>query len=137
MKIAKEEVNVAADPVVSSSVVGDCLARTLVIWKSTRRVQVRQENGYVLEDNLVINTFFKVVNAFSVLGKFAINAEVLNIGNRDVILGLYWWMENVFAVDTQDLCLRNIKTGQVIPFSAKCIPSVSIMEEELVEDSEI
>ena len=46
-----------------------------------------------------------------VLGKFAMDVEVLDIGNKDVILGLSWLTDNGFAVDTQDRCLRNINTG--------------------------
>ena len=35
-----------------------------------------------------MNTTFKVMDLSSVLGKFAMDAAVLNIGNRDDILGL-------------------------------------------------
>ena len=45
------------------------------------------------------------------------DAEVLEIGNRDVMLGLSGLTENGFSVDTQDRCLRNNNTGQVIPCS--------------------
>ena len=65
------------------------------------------------------------------------DAEVLDFGNRDVILGLSWLTENGFSVDTQDRCLRNVNTGQVIPCSVKWIPDVLIMEEEPLEDGEI
>ena len=40
----------------------------------------------------------------SVMGKFAMDAEVIDIGNSDVILGLSWLTENGFSVDTQDRC---------------------------------
>ena len=40
-----------------------------------------------------MNTTFKVMDLCSVLGKFAMDAEVLDIGNRDVILGLSWLTE--------------------------------------------
>ena len=73
----------------------------------------------------------------SILGKFAMDAEVLDIGNRDVILGLSLLTENGFSVDTQDRCLRNVNTGQVIPYSVRWIPEVLIMEEEPLEDGEI
>ena len=64
-----------------------------------------------------------------VLCKFAMDAEVSDIGNRDVILG--------FSVDTQDRCLKNVNTGYVIPCSVRWIPKVLIMEEEPLEDGEI
>ena len=85
----------------------------------------------------MVNTSFKVMDSSSVLGKFAMDAEVLDIGNRDVILGLSWSTENGFSVDTQDRCLRNVNSGQVIPCSVRWIPKVLIMEKELLEDGEI
>ena len=42
----------------------------------------------------VVNTWFKVMDSSSVLGKFAMDGEVLDIGNQDVILGLSWLTEN-------------------------------------------
>ena len=47
-----------------------------------------------------MNTMFKKMDSSWVLGKFAMDAEVLDIGNRDVILGLSWLTENGFSVDT-------------------------------------
>ena len=35
-----------------------------------------------------------------VLVEFGIDTEVLDIGNRDIILGLSWLMENGFWVNT-------------------------------------
>ena len=61
-----------------------------------------------------MNRTFKVMELSSILCKFAMGAEVLDIGNRDVILGLSWLTENGLSVDTQDRCLRNVNTGQVI-----------------------
>ena len=65
------------------------------------------------------------------------DAEVLDIGKRDVILVLSWLTENRFPVDGQDRCLRNVNSGQVIPCSVRWIPEVLIMEEEPLEDGEI
>ena len=92
-------------------------------------VQVRQGDGSFLGGNFVVNATFKVMDLSSVLGKFTMDAEVLDIGNRDVILGLSWLTENGFSVDTQDRCLRNVNTGQVIPCSVRWIPEVLIMQE--------
>ena len=69
-----------------------------------------------------MNTTFKVRDSYSISGKFAMDAEVLDIGNRDVILGLCWLTENGFSVDTQDRCLSNVNTGQVISCSIRWIP---------------
>ena len=67
---------------------------------------------------------FKVIDSSLVLGKFGMDAQVLDIGNRDVILGLSWLTENGFSVDTQHRCLWNVNTGQVIPCSVRWIPEV-------------
>ena len=40
-------------------------------------------------------------------------------------------------MDTQDRCLRNVNSCQVIPCSVRWIPEVLIIEEELLEDGEI
>ena len=87
--------------------------------------------------NFVVNMVFKVMDSSLVLGKFGMDAEVLDIGNRDVILRLSWLTENGFSVDPQDRCLRNVNTGQVIPCSVRWIPEVLIMEEEPLEDGGI
>ena len=77
------------------------------------------------------------MDSCSIVGKFAMDAEVLDIGNGDVILGLSWLTENGFWVDTQDRWLRNVNSGQVIPCSVGCIPEVYIMEVEPIEEGEI
>ena len=121
----------------SASVVGKRLACKLGIWKRARKVKIRQEDGNSLGGNIVFNTAFKVMDFSLVLGNFAMDAEVLEIGNMDVILGLSWLTENRFSVDTQDRCLRNVNTGQVIPCSVRWIPEVLKMEEEPLEDSKV
>lgn len=47
-----------------------------------------------------MNTLFKVSDSLLVRVEFSIDIEVLDIGNRDVILGLSWLIENGFLVDT-------------------------------------
>ena len=75
-------------------VVGKHLACKLGIWKRARKVKFKQGDRSILRGNFVVNTKFKVMDSFLVLGKFAIDAEVLDIGNRNVILGLSWLTEN-------------------------------------------
>ena len=41
-----------------------------------------------------------------------------------------------FAMYTYDRCLNNVNTRQVIPYGVSWIPKVSIMAEELLEDSD-
>ena len=77
------------------------------------------------------------MDSSSVLSKFAVDAEVLDIRNRDVILGLCCVTKNGFSMHTQDRCQRNVNTGQVIPCSVRWIPKVLIMEEEPLKDGKI
>ena len=73
------------DTEASASVVEKCLAHKLGIWKRARKVKVREGDGSSLGGNFVLNTTFKVKNSSFVLGQFVVDAEVLDIGNRDVI----------------------------------------------------
>ena len=100
MHLAGEEVEAVVDTGASASVVGKRLAQKLGMWKRARKVKVRQGDGSFLGGNFVVHTRFKVMDVSSVLGKFTMDAEVLDIGNRDVILGLSWLTENGFSVDT-------------------------------------
>ena len=85
----------------------------------------------------MVNTTCKVVNSFTILRDFAMDAELLDIGNRDVILGLSCLTENGFYLNMQYRCVRNITTGQVIPCSVRWIPEVLILAEEPLKDGEI
>jgi len=65
----------------------------------------------------VVNTMFKVFSEGSLLSRFTLDAEVLDIGKRDVILGLSWLEEQGFWVDIQAWCLRKDLSGLVISYS--------------------
>ena len=75
--------------------VGKRLAKKLEVCQRARKVNVRQGDGSHLSGgNFIVNTSFKVFDLVSspisptVLGKFSLDAEVLDIGNKDCILGL-------------------------------------------------
>ena len=112
-----EDVEAVVNTGARASAVGRHQARKLGIWKRTRKVKVRQGDGSFLGGNFVVNASFKVMDLSSVLGKFAMDPEVLDIADKNVILQLSWLPENGFSVDTQDRCLRNVNSGQGISFS--------------------
>ena len=117
------------DSAASAPVVGKRLAIKMGIWKRARKVNVKQGDGSTLSGgNYVVNSSFRVYSKGSLLGKFSLDAEVLDIGKKDVILGLSWLVENGFMVDTQERCLRNVETGLVIPCSVRWIPSVTLID---------
>ena len=97
---AKEQVEAVVDTVASASVVGNCLARNLEIWTRGQKIKVRQGDRSSWGGNFVINTSLKVMDSYLVLGKFVLDAEVLDIGNKEVILELSWLTENGFSMDT-------------------------------------
>ena len=63
-------------------------------------MKVRQGDGSCLVGNFVANPSFKVIDSSLVLIKFAMDAEMLDIGNRHIILSLCRLTENKFLVDT-------------------------------------
>jgi len=87
----------------------------------------------------VVNATFKVFSEGSLLGRFTLDAEVLDIGKWDVILGLSSLEEHRFWVDTPARCLRKDLLGLVIPCSIRWIPSASVLDLGLkpLEDGEI
>ena len=111
MHLAGEQVEAVVNTGVSASIEGKCLAHKLKIWKKARKVKVWQGDRTILEEHFIMNTSFKIMDSLAVLRKFAIDAEVLDMENRDIILGLSWLIENGFLVNTQDRCLRNVNTS--------------------------
>ena len=132
-----EAVEADVDTEASASVLGKRLACKFRILKRERKVKVRHRYRSSLEGNYVVNTSFKLMDSSFILDKFAMHAQVFDIGNRDVILDLSWLTENGCLVDTQNRCLKNANTSQVIPCSVRWIPKVLIIEEEPLEDSGI
>ena len=119
LHLTREEAEAVVDTRASASVVGKRLAHKVGIWERAKKVKVRQGCGSYLGGDFVVNVTFKVMDSSSVLGKCAMATEVLDMGNRDVTLGLSWLTENGFSVVTQDRCLPNVTTGQVIPCSVR------------------
>ena len=126
------EVEAIVDSGASAPVVGERVAKKLGVWKRARKVRVKQGDGSHLSGgNFVINHWFQVFSSPGVsLGKYSLDAEVLDIGKKDVVLGLSWLRENGFVVDPMDRCLRNVSTGLVIPCSVRWIPTVSLINLE-------
>ena len=110
----------------SAPPVGKWFAKKLRVWKRARKVNVRQGDGSHLSvGNFIVNTSFKLFDfvtsttSATVWRKFALDAEVLHIGNKDCILGFSCLTENGFLVDTQEPCLRNAISGFVLAFSIR------------------
>jgi len=138
--IAGEEVDAKVDTGASAPVIGERIAKKLGCWKRARKVKVGQGDGSTLaRGKYVVNTMFNVFSEGSLLGRFTLDTEVLDIGKRDVILGLSWLEEHGFWVHTQARCLRKDLSGLVIPCSIRWIPTISVLDLDLepLEDGEI
>jgi len=103
--IAGEEVDAVVHTGASAPVIGESFAKKLGCWKRARKVKVRQgEGSTIARGKYVGNTKFKVFSEGSLLGRFTLDAEVLEIGKRDDILGLSCLEKHGFWVDTQAKC---------------------------------
>jgi len=78
-----------------------------------------------------VNTIFKVFSEESLLDRFTLDAEVLDIGKQDIILGLSLYQKHAFWVDTQGRCLRKDLLGLVIPDSIRYIHSITVLDLDL------
>jgi len=138
--ITGEEVEAIVNSGASAPVIGSRIAAKLGVLKRARKVKIRQGDGSHLSGGkYIVNTSFSGFAGGDFLGKFPLDAEVLDIGKRDIVLGLSWLKENGFVVDPMDRCLRNVDKGLVLPCSVRWIPSVSLLDvdKEPLEDDEI
>jgi len=59
------------------------------VWKRARKVNVKQGDGTNLSGGkFVVNPMIQIFQDKTFIGKFSLDAEVLDIGNKDLILGL-------------------------------------------------
>lgn len=150
--IAGLEIEAIVDCGASAPVVGPKVAKRLGVWKRRNQVSISQGDGTKLKGgNFVVNTTFSIqkFTPFSQLQpssqpqpqpssqphKFALDAEVLDIGRRDIVLGLSWLKENNLVVNTPEARLENNTAGYIIPCNTYQIPTVMALnlEEELLE----
>ena len=116
-------------------VVGRAIASRLGMWKRARKINVRQADKsklrgghYVINNAIVIpgakaiNDSAGTANTKAVVNKFLLDAEVYDIGQKEVVLGLSWLKENGFLVDVPNS--RLISSTIVIPCSIKNLPSI-------------
>ena len=115
------------------------------VWKRARKINVRQADKlklrgghYVINDAIVIaeaksiNNSAGTVDTKTVVNKFLLDAEVFDIGQKEVVLGLLWLKENGFSVDVPNSHL--ISSTTVILCSVKNLPSIQlILMDELNE----
>ena len=69
--------------------IGSRIAAMLGVLKKARKVKVRQGDGsHLFGGKYVVNILFSVFSGGNFLGTFTLDPEVLDIGKRDIVLGL-------------------------------------------------
>ena len=133
--IAGQKVEAIIDCGASGPVVGRAIASRLGVWKRARKINVQQADksklrgGHYVINNVImipgaksINDSAGTVDTKAVGNKFLLDAEVFDIGQKEVVLGLSWLKENGFSVDIPNS--RLISSTTVILCSVKNLPSV-------------
>ena len=84
-------------------------------------IRMTQADGTKLESNHMVSTKLGIRNR-----EFQLDAEVLDLGGRQLIIGLSWLRENGFILDPVKRTLE--KSGCVIQCSELNLPKVAIIE---------
>ena len=90
VKIAGIFINAIVDCGASGPVIGPKIAKRLGVWKRAKKINIQQGDGMTIKGGkYVANTHIWIkTREASELRKFALDAEVLDIGPRDAILDL-------------------------------------------------
>ena len=136
IKIAGTIVEAVIDCGASGPVVGRTIACRMGIWKRVRKINIRQADGTKIKGgHYVVNTSFVFPGAIGGpisaenqdhnFNKFPLDAEVFDIGQKDVVLDLSWLKENNFSVDIPNSQIISA-TGVIIPCTVCKIPSIQL-----------
>lgn len=132
IQLALEDVEAIVHCAASASGVGQWIAQKLVVCKTAFKYHVGQGDGsHLFAGNFIVNTWFNVFDfvacgtSATVVGRYSLDAEVLDIENQDCMSWLFWLTQNRLLVDTQPHCLRNAIPALVSICSVRCIPSVT------------
>ena len=138
IQIAGTTVEAVVDCGATGPVVGRTVATRIGIWKRATKARIRQaDRSHIKGGKYVVNSSFIIPGALEPQGvqgvscnKFCLDAEVFDIGQKDVILGLSWLKENGFSVDVPNSRLINEISGVVIPCTTRHIPSITLLSLE-------
>ena len=103
------------------------------IWKRATKARIRQaDRTHMKGGKYIVNSSFVIPGALQetplpLFNKFNLDAEVFDIGHKDVILGLSWLKENGFSVDVPNSRLVNELSRVIIPCTTRHIPSVTLL----------
>ena len=109
------------------------LAKKIRSLKQRMKVKISQADGSSLKGGTqVVNTSFKFLvqeNHLSIDGllDFSFDAEVLDIGQREMIIGLSWLQENDFCIDIVKRRIWRQSDNLNIQCRERKIPPVEIM----------
>ena len=132
----------------SGPVVGRAIVSRLGVWKRARKIHIRQADKsklrgghYIINDSIIIpgaitNTSIPDPSLKpNITNKFVLDAEVFDIGQKEVILGLSWLKENGFSVDVPNS--RLISPSMIIPCTIKHLPSIQLISMDKLNELEL
>lgn len=97
IQLAVEDIEGIVHCAGSVSEVGQRIAQKLVGCKTAFKYHVGQGDGsHLFAGNFIVNTWFNVFDfvtcgtSATVVGRYSLDAEVLDIENKDCMSGLFW-----------------------------------------------
>ena len=93
------DVEAVIDPGATALVVGPKIAKRIGVWKGAKSIRVKQGDGSFMKGGKFVVNSQVSFTAIKHNNQYPIDAEVLDIGHRDMIIGLSWLKENAFSVN--------------------------------------
>ena len=119
------------DTAASGPVVNTELADKIGTLRRLTKAKISQADGNKLRGgNQVVNTSFSFISASntSASSAFNLDAEVLDMGPREMVLGLSWLQEHDFCIDTVGKKIWREKDGIQIWCRERLIPKIEILK---------
>ena len=124
-------VEAVVDSGATGPVVGKGVAARMGIWKRATKARIRQaDRSHIKGGKYIVNSSFVILGALGPFNKFSLDAEVFDIGQKEVILGLSWLKENGFSVDVSNSRLVNEISGIIIPCTTRHLLSIVLLSLE-------
>ena len=152
IQIAEMTVEAVVDCRATGPLVGRGVAVRMGIWKRATKARIRQaDKSQVKDGKYIVNSSFLIPSAIepqgtqgsdnsvsgkrsssssSFFNKFCLDAEVFDIRQKEVILGLSWLKENGFSVDVPNFRLINEISGVIIPCTTRYLWSITLLSLE-------
>ena len=113
----------------SAPVMSPELAEKLGWEKREQPIRMTQADGTKLESRHIVCTQFSIGNR-----EFQLDAEVLDIGSRQLVIGLSWLRENGFILDP---IKRTLTRSDGYSIQCSKVPKVTPFDNDLLDDGDL